>query len=124
MLILDQREHYRLFKSLIEPERYMSSPFLYRFKHCLSNFRCSGHQLRIGNGRHMKTDRSLYPPCLPRNVYCIENTFHFLLVCPVYADIKERHFIYGWLRNYITEHLFVQIMSDTNKNLFLHLLDN
>ena len=54
------------------------------------------------------------PICLQRNVYCIENEFHFLLVCPVYADIRERHFIDGWLRNYISEHLFVQIMSNTH----------
>jgi len=76
-------------------------------------------QNRLEKGRHMKIDRTyMYyrfcPICLQRNVYCIENEFHFLLVCPVYADIRERHFIDVWLRNYISEHLFVQIMSDTN----------
>jgi len=118
-------EHYRLFKSLIEPERYVSVSLSCRLKHCLSNFRCSGHQLMIEKGRHMKIDRAyrFCPLCLQRNVYCIENEFNILLVCLIYADIRERHFIDGWLRNYISEHLFVHIMYDTNTQSFLHLLD-
>ena len=70
----------------------------------------------IEKGRHMKIDRAyrFCPLCLKRNVYCIENEVHFLLVCPIYADIRERHFIDGWLRSYISEHLFVHIMADTN----------
>ena len=47
-------------------------------------------------------------------MYCIENEVHFLLVCPIYADIRELHFIDGWLRSHISEHLFVHIIADTN----------
>jgi len=56
-------EHYRLFKSLIEPERYLSVPLSYRFKHCLSNFRSA-----------TKYDIFIYfmLVCLQRNVYFLE----------------------------------------------------
>jgi len=83
----------------------LSVPLSHRFKHCLSNFRSA-----------TKYDIFIYfmLVCLQRNVYCIENKFHFLFVCPVYADIRKRHVIDGWLRNYVSEHLFVQIITDTN----------
>ena len=118
-------EHYRLFQSLIEPERYWSVPLQYRLKHGLSNFRCSCHQLMIEKGRHMKIDRTyrLCPLCLQRNIYCIENECLFLLVCPVYADIRERHFIDSWWRNYTSEHFLYKACMTQINNLSLHLLD-
>jgi len=115
--------HYKLFKSLIEPERYLSTPLSYRLKHCLSNFRCSGHQLMIEKGRHVGIDREyrFCPLCLHRNVYSIENEFHFLLVCPVYNHIRDQCFMNNWLECTISEHLFVLIMSDTRQQAIFAL---
>ena len=57
----------------------------------LSNVRCSGHELLIEKGRHMKI---VYKYCyfiLKRNVNVIEDEFHFILVCPLYDEIRLKY---------------------------------
>ena len=83
--------HYKHFKLILEIEPYLNIdlPFIYR--KVLANFRCSSHSLMIEAGRHQNIDRNLRfcQMCLKRNVYIVEDEFHFFLVCPAFDDIRE-----------------------------------
>ena len=105
---------YKLYKSCVGPEKYLTIPFTYIHKRALSNFRCSSHNLMIEKGRHMNIDRDyrFCRFCLRNGVYVVENELHFLLICPLYASVRAKHFRPEWTRRVICEDLFVQIMSD------------
>ena len=94
-------------------------PYLY--KKILSNFRCSGHNLMIEKGRHMNIDRHLRfcQYCLKHDIYIAEDEKHFLLTCPLYEELRQTHFLECWKSGINCEQLFVNIMSDVNKNNIL-----
>ena len=100
--------HYKhLIKLILEVE-----PHLKRSTFCLqkSNFRCSSHSLMIEAGRHQNIDRNLRfcQMCLKRNVYIIEDEFHFFLGCPAFDDIRELYFKPEW-KNVITTKHFITL---------------
>ena len=49
----------------------------------------------IEKGRHMQVEKEyrFCPFCLERNVYSIENEFHFFMVCPAYKGLEICIFI-------------------------------
>lgn len=109
--------HYKYFKLILEVEYYLSIdlPFLYR--KILANFRCSGHCLMIEKGRHQNIERNLRfcQICLQRNVYVVEDEFHFFFVCPAYEEIRKLYFKPQWNRGIITTNKFYSIMSSQEK---------
>ena len=50
----------------------------------------------IEKGRHLGIDRNYRncPICLKRNVYVIEDEFHFMMVCPEYEPLRYELFPY------------------------------
>ena len=112
---------YKLFKTNLNPETYLSIDIPYLYKKILSNFRCSGHNLMIEKGRHMNVDRHLRfcPHCLKHDIHVVEDERHFLLTCPLYEELRQIHFLECWKRTTICEQLFVNIMSDDNKKNIL-----
>ena len=60
-------------------------------------------------------------PCSRRNEYAIEDEYHFLLVCPLYNELREMYIKCRW--NYTTpnEHIFATIMSDTRDSSVYNL---
>ena len=60
-----------------------------KFRKCLSTFRMSGHNLMIEKGRHLGIERNLRLCPFCNNV--IECEFHFVLVCPLYIDLRKRY---------------------------------
>ena len=46
-------EQYKLFKSLLETDRYLNIDMNYKFRRILSRFKCSDHTLLIETGRHV-----------------------------------------------------------------------
>jgi hypothetical protein len=68
-------------------EIYVKNLDIWKFKRCLSNFRCSSHQLMIEKGRHIGLpveDRICF--------HCkqsVENEYHFVIVCPLYSDLRN-----------------------------------
>jgi hypothetical protein len=70
---------YRIYKTSISDECYLSLSMPYKYKRALANFRCSGHDLKIETGRHLNIDREFRfcSFCLKRNVYVVENEVHF-----------------------------------------------
>ena len=59
-------------------------------RHILATFRCSAHNLMIEQGRFINVERS-YRICQFCNMNCIEDEYHFLLVCPVYRDLRQKY---------------------------------
>ena len=107
--------HYRHYKTLLDPERYLSLDMSYRVKRALSNFRCSGHRLMIERGRHQNIDRDyrFCPFCLKRNVQTVEDEFHFLLVCPQFDIYREDNFLQSWKTMDPCLPTFYAIMAET-----------
>ena len=108
---------YKLFKSNLAPETYLSIDLPYLYKKTLSNFRCSGHNLMIEKGRHMNIDRQLRfcNYCVKQDSHIVEDEKHFLLICPLYETLRQIHFIERWKSAYICDQLFVNIMTDSNR---------
>ena len=77
--------------------------------------RCSGHNLKIEKGRHLDIDPEyrFCPACLDRNVYVIEDIFHFFMVCPLYLELRNMYFKPDW-RIHVTVHNFISIMKMTD----------
>ena len=93
----------------------MDLPFMLKKSYC--NFRCSSHALHIKKGRHDNIDRDyrFSPYCLNRDVFAIEDEYHFLLLCPLYDDVRQT-LLHEQLENrIITLQLFYILLSDYNR---------
>lgn len=109
---------YKLYKSALNPESYLSMPLPYNYKRLLANFRCSGHDLMIEKGRHSNIDRAsrFCKHCEAQNIYRIEDEIHFLITCPMFADLRRQLFRDDWNTNAQANQLFATIMSDTRQD--------
>ena len=79
---------YCIFKYTFNLEPYLDIITNKRFKIALSRFRLSSHNLEIERGRYHNIDRENII-CKFCNLKAIENEFHFLLICPLYRDIRK-----------------------------------
>ena len=109
--------HYKHFKLILEVEPYLNIDLPLVYRKVLANFRCSSHSLMIEAGRHQNIDRNLRfrQMCLKRNVYIVEDEFHFFLVCPAFDDIRELYFKPEWKNALTTKQTFYNIMSSNAK---------
>ena len=84
------------------------------YKRALSNFRCSGHCLMIEKGRHLNLDEDYRycPVCLHNGIRIVEDEIHFLLVCPLYSNLRKELFATQWQTNFVCQRSFYNI----NKN--------
>ena len=56
----------------------------------LTRFRISAHSLAIETGRHHRKARR-ERKCIYCNMNVIESEYHFLLICPLYNDIRTKY---------------------------------
>ena len=100
-------DHYKYFKSQLDVEKYLFVDLSFVCRKTLANFRCSSHNLQIEKGRHMNVEREyrFCPFCLERNVYIVEDIFHFFMICPLYHDLRNIHFKPIW-KMHISEQRF------------------
>ena len=78
---------YRCFKNLVEVERYLSDIDIFRFRVALTQLRLG--VLPINDNTYRYSDCPTHRNC----VFCpdvVENEDHFLLVCPLYTDLRKR----------------------------------
>ena len=102
---------YKEFKTLLNPEKYLQVMNNYFIRKQLTRFRISNHQLLIEEGRHREID-PIDRRCKFCDMNCVENEIHFLLVCPLYHNLRLKYIL-------IPEHLgfyqsynnFIKIMS-------------
>ena len=58
------------------------------------HLRSSNHSLAIERGRHDNIEKMfrVCTYCLNTNTYIIEEDLHFVLMCPLYDNLRNRHF--------------------------------
>jgi hypothetical protein len=88
--------HYSEYKTLLNTELYLYVIPQVSLRRCLARFRCSSHNLAIERGRAIGVNRSerycLY--CQLLDVKVVEDEFHFVCMCPLYADLRARYLPY------------------------------
>ena len=84
-------EFYGLTKKEFGFEEYLSLPN-FRDRQIITKFRCSNHPLEIERGRYRGKPRS-ERLCKLCTLNEIENEEHFLLSCPFYDYVKEKHYL-------------------------------
>ena len=86
---------YAKFKHTAEIENYLTCIDLsWKQKRVISKFRLSNHKLHIETGRYC---RPRLPPerrtCNVCSLNATEDEPHFLIVCPLYAHLRQKHCI-------------------------------
>jgi hypothetical protein len=76
--------YYSSYKTKFTVEYYVH--VLVKFRKCFASFRCSVHNLLIETGRHygLSKEERICSYCETS----IEDEFHFMLICPLYNDIR------------------------------------
>ena len=91
-------DSYKLFKTLLNPERYLSIDMPFLHKKAMARFRCSSHKLKIEVGRHHNIEREnrfcLYCQNI-ENRYILEDEYHVFFHCPRYMDLRQ-FLLYSW----------------------------
>ena len=81
---------YARFKHNFEIEAYHDNIQEKSYKIAFTKFQLSSHDLAIERGRHDNTGRN-DRICKHSNLNMIENEYHFLLVCPIYRDLRKKN---------------------------------
>ena len=82
---------YSIYKHEFSQETYLDFISNRNIRTAFSRFRLSSHDLAIESGRYDDTPRS-DRLCKFCNLNVVENEYHFLLVCPLYIDIRRKYF--------------------------------
>ena len=81
---------YCLFKLDTSCESYLNTITLNKYKFALSRFRLSSHNLALETGRYYNIPKE-NKICTFCNMNKIESEYHFLLVCPLYAELRRQY---------------------------------
>ena len=116
---------YCTFKTIFGPEKYLYVITNPTIRQAVTKFRTSAHNLRIEKGRHYKetVDERLCQHC---NLNQIEDELHFLLVCPLYKDLRDNMLTqiskcYEYFTNLPQRDKLIWLLSNPNENILLAL---
>ena len=112
---------YCTYKSMLEPEKYLDFVDIFKYRVALTKFRVSSHKLEIERGRYenILLESRICKYCESHGDTVIEDEYHFLLFCPLYADIR-RQYLSQVTTTYSFEN-FVCIMSSSCKQTIVRL---
>ena len=82
---------YSRYKHDFEQEKYLDFIQENKFRTALTKFRLSAHDLAIERGRYESIPRN-ERICKYCNQNMTENEYHFLLVCPLYRELRHKYF--------------------------------
>ena len=84
-------ETYKIFKSLLEPEIYLTTKDSFYLRKELSKFRISNHNLMIEKGRQKGIPRELSQTevCKSCDLGCVEDEYHFVIIFPAYENLRN-----------------------------------
>ena len=82
---------YSRFKHSFIQEKYLSFISDKKYRTALCEFRISAHNLAIERGRYENIPRD-DRKCKYCNLNVVESEYHFLLVCPLYGDLRRKYF--------------------------------
>ena len=110
---------YCIFKHEFALEKYLSLQIENKYKVALTRFRTSSHDLFLETRRYDRTDRNLRI-CKSCNMSKIEDEFHFLLVCPMYRELR-RKYLKAYFCHWPTFYKFDILLSSTSFKTVLNL---
>lgn len=105
--------YYINFKHVYTAENYVKMVDVSKFRRCLANFRCCAHNLMVEEGRYIGLFRE--QRTCPYCETCVEDEYHFMLVCPLYSHIRSKY-LSSAARN-VSVFLFHDLMSSENVNI-------
>ena len=111
--------YYRLYKNYVslETEKYLSISN-HRYRNALCKFRVSAHNLEIETGRYLRIapQEKICKCCTSNN---IESEYHFLLVCPLYTDLR-RKYLPRFCWSFININKFKCLMGNDTERSYLN----
>ena len=110
---------YSRYKHTFNLESYLDIIHERKFQTALCRFRLSSHSLEIERGRYQNVPRE-ERLCKFCNSQTIENEYHFLLVCPMYIEVR-RKYLKPYYCRWPTLNKFDKIMSTNNKSEIVSL---
>ena len=68
---------------------------------------------------HMQIEREyrLYPFLLERNVYSIEDEFHFFMECSVYGQLRNMYLYPNWRQNVTLQHFYTIMKLENDQSI-------
>ena len=111
--------YYRLYKNYLslETEKYLYISN-HRYRNALCKFRVSAHNLEIETGRYFRiAPQERICKCCTSN--SIESEYHFLLVYPLYTDLR-RKYLPRFYRSFINTNKFKCLICNDTERSYLN----
>ncbi len=109
-------DFYKLFKSQLNPEKYLSIDMPFYYRKALARFRCSSHKLKIEVGRHTNIPREnrICTFCFENvGLIVIENEFHAFFVCGRFEHTRTA-LLFTWYTGRTSEFALLRLMKSEN----------
>ena len=110
---------YREIKITFEQSSYIKTIENVKLRNVIAKLRLSSHNLNIEVGRHHKIPRG-ERKCSFCNLNDIEDEFHFVLKCPVYADLR-RQYLPRYYYTHTSIFKYINLLQTENKNILKKL---
>ena len=106
---------YNLLKNEFVVEKYITCVTNDKHRISLTRLCCSAHKLAIEEDRFRNIDRA-QRKCNMCNMGCIENEYHFLLICPFYRDLRIS-ILPRYYNNWHTQQKFLNLMKSSQTSV-------
>ena len=110
---------YARYKHEFTVENYLDFISQKKYKVALTRFRLSSHELMIERGRYENIPRD-DRICKCCNMSKIESEYHFLLVCPLFADLRKK-FFKPYFCHWPNLNKFDTLMMSNSKHITLNI---
>ena len=100
-------------------EKYISCIDIEKHRVALSRLRCSAHKLMIEEGRYRGVERNerVCPLC---TMNVVEDEYHFLLVCPMYRELRKKYLPSFYCR-WPSKNKFIKLLNDNQVSVLKKL---
>ena len=112
-------KYYNMIKSNSGFEKYLNCIKCKKYLVAVTKIRCSSHKLAIEEGRFRNIARE-ERKCIFCPMNCIEDEYHFILVCPFYRDIRMSC-LSRYYCHWPTLQKFKSLMSNTQVSVLNNL---
>jgi hypothetical protein len=109
-------DYYRRFKTNFGMEKYLASIQSTSLIKQVAKFRLSSHNLEIETGRYTNTPRE-HRICKLCHLNAVESEFHFISVCPLYYDLRQKLIPQPWPNL----HQFGNILSSNSEKVIMNV---
>ena len=120
---LSKLYYYAKMKNMYCFEDYLTLIRSEKLRMLITRLRLASYDLEIEIGRHNRIDRN-NRICKLCNSNAIETEFHFVMVCPLYKDLRRKYIPFS---SWPTVNRFIRYMALSNKVMLLkiaHFLEN